>query len=202
MKKLKIVLLLTFSAIWQGAFAAPSTLPTANPPIAAQNNPAAVIQSAIIKLNQLTLVAEHYPEAIDLLINKEVAPLFDFEHIAYQVLQVIRGRLSANETDFFRNKLKQNIIAALISKLTQSSATSFQFVFAKPTYNGNIIVRLQANGFANFNIYVDLLFHQDHNQNLKIFDIALNRDSLVNYYQRMVLLKIRRYGIFGMLERI
>jgi phospholipid transport system substrate-binding protein len=68
---------------------------------------------------------------------------------------------------------------------------------------GNIIVKLKANGYSRFGLNLDLSFHKSQSTSKwQIFDIALNHDSLINYYQRMVLIKARRYGVYGMLGRI
>lgn len=211
MSRLNVLLLFLLLSVWQNA----SANQQITKPITQMQNatsvplqqfmskdPVVAIQSAITQLNRLTLVAEHYPQAIHLLINKEIAPLFDFDSIAEQVLWVIAGRLEADEKAFFTDRLRKNIISTLLSKLTQNKSVSFQFMFAKPMRNGNIAVLLQVNGISPFGVYVDLLFHQDKNKNWRIFDIVLNRDSLIDYYQKMVLIKVRRYGIYEMLERI
>jgi phospholipid transport system substrate-binding protein len=67
---------------------------------------------------------------------------------------------------------------------------------------GSIAVQLQVNGYSRFGLNIDLLFHQSKENKWQIFDIVLNRDSLINYYQRMVSIKTRRYGVYGMLGRI
>jgi phospholipid transport system substrate-binding protein len=67
---------------------------------------------------------------------------------------------------------------------------------------GAIAVQLQVNGYSRFGLNIDLLFHQSGERKWQIFDVVLNRDSLINYYQRMVSVKTRRYGVYGMLGRI
>jgi phospholipid transport system substrate-binding protein len=90
----------------------------------------------------------------------------------------------------------------LLSKLAQAKTSSFRFISARPLIGGNIIVKLKVNGYSPYGIYIDLLFHQSKVKKWQIFDIVLNNDSLINYYQKMVLIKVRRYGIYGMLGRI
>ena len=156
-----------------------------------------VIQSAIIKLNQLTVSNAYSPQMASVLVNEEISPLFDFNYIANEVLSVINANLTKGEIQFFADKLKKNIVAILLAKLSQANSTSFSFISARPIMGNAIVVRLRVNGYSSFSFYVDLLFHQNKNKKWQIFDIVLNNDSLINYYQKMLLIQARRYGIYG-----
>ncbi len=170
--------------------------------VAQDNGPVQAIQTAIVKLNQLTTMA-YSPKMINSFIEKEIAPLFDFKHIASEVLLVSNNRLGEGETKFFVNRLKNNMMSTLLARLSQVNSTSFQFISARPMMGSLIAVQLKVNGYTSFGgIYLDLLFHQNEDKQWQIFDIVLNNDSLINYYQKMVLIKVRRYGIYGMLGRL
>ena len=164
--------------------------------------PVKTIQTAIVKLNQLTTVATYSPQLVGQLIQTEVAPLFDFDHIANEVLLVSNIQLGQEEQAYFATKIKQNIVASLLSRLTQTRSTSFQFISARPMIGGTIAVKLKVNGYYSYGMFIDLVFHQTADQQWKIADIVLNNDSLINYYQKMVLIKLRRYGVYGMLGRL
>lgn len=166
------------------------------------DGPVKTIQSAIIKLNQLTAVATYSPRFVGALIKTEIAPLFDFNHISNEILLVSGLRLGAEGRAYFTNKIKKNIITSLLSKLTQTLSTSFVFISARPMIGGSISVKLRVNGYYSYGMFLDLIFHQTADQSWKIADIVLNNDSLVNYYQKMVLIKLRRYGVYGMLGRL
>ncbi len=167
-----------------------------------EEGPVQAIQSAIVKLNQLTATAAYSPQMMNFLIDSEVTPMFDFNYIANEVLLVTNNRLGEEETKFFTGKLKKNIISTLLARLSQANSVSLQFVSARPIMGGSIAVQLKVNGYSSFGIYIDLLFHQNNDKKWQIFDVVLNNDSLINYYQKMVLIKARRYGIYGMLGRI
>lgn len=171
-------------------------------PIRVQS-PVEVIQSTISKLNALTQ-ARYVPQAIQTFASKEVASLFDFNHIAREVLFASRVRLNESEKALFVNRLKQNIITALLSRFSQSNTPSFRFISARPIFGNSIVVNLhlQMIEYPPLSLYVDLLFHQNQNEQWQIFDVVLNNDSLINYYQRVVAVKIRRYGLYGMLENL
>jgi phospholipid transport system substrate-binding protein len=137
------------------------------------------------------------------LINQEITPLFDFEYIADEVLSASYVSLSDEEVKYFSNSLKQNVINTLLVKLAKGRSRSLDFVYARPMRGGNIIVvRLNAKGYSRYGFNVDLSFHKNKSGKWKIFDVALENDSLINYYQRMILIKVRRYGIYGMLGKI
>ncbi len=167
-----------------------------------KNSPAQAIQSTIVKLNQLTSAATYSPQMMSFLVEQEVAPLFDFDYIADEVLLVTNANFSEGEVKFFSNKLKKNIISTLLARLSQSNSTSFRFISARPIMNGDIAVQLKVTGYSRYGIYIDLMFHKDSDGQWKVYDVVLNSDSLVSYYQKMVLIKVRRYGIYGMLGRI
>jgi len=177
----------------------PTVEPTVEP---TEQGPVEVIQSTIVKLNQLTAAAIYSPQLASALVNQEIAPLFDFDHISDEVLLVITASLGVKEKTYFSEKLKQNIITTLMSRLAQSQSGSLRFISARPVMGGAIAVQLQANGYSRFGLNIDLMFHQNKERKWQIFDIVLNRDSLINYYQRMVSVKTRRYGVYGMLGRI
>ncbi|QKQ24134.1 ABC transporter substrate-binding protein [Candidatus Ruthia endofausta] len=170
--------------------------------VAQDNGPVQAIQIAIVKLNQLATMA-YSPKMLNFFVEKEIAPLFDFNYIASEVLLVSNNRLGEEETKFFVNRLKNNMMSTLLARLSQVNSTSFQFISARPMIDSSIAVQLKVNGYTSFSgIYLDLLFHQNEDKQWQIFDIVLNNDSLINYYQKMVLIKVRRYGIYGMLGRL
>ncbi len=170
--------------------------------VAKPAGPVQTIQTAIVKLNQLTTVATYSPQLVGRLIQTEVAPLFDFDHIASEIALVSNLRLGNEERAYFVTKIKQNIVTSLLSRLTQTRSTSFAFISARPIIGGSISVKLRVNGYYSYGMFLDLIFHQTADQSWKIADIVLNNDSLINYYQKMVLIKLRRYGVYGMLGRL
>jgi len=164
--------------------------------------PVQTIQKAIVKLNQLTTVANYTPQLVGTLVKTEVAPLFDFDHIANEILLVSSLQLGTEEKAFFTNKIKHSIVSSLLSKLSQTRSTSFQFISARPIIGGAIALKLKVNGYYSYGMFLDLIFHQAADKQWKIADVVLNNDSLINYYQKMVLIKLRRYGVYGMLGRL
>ena len=205
MRRLNVILLASTFFISQTLFANESeVIPDVNEPavVATERGPVEVIQSTIVKLNQLTAAVIYSPQLASALVDQEISPLFDFDHISDEVLLVITANLGEKEKAYFSTKLKQNIITTLVSRLAQSQSGSLRFISARPIMGGSIAVQLQVNGYSRFGLNIDLLFHQSKENKWQIFDIVLNRDSLINYYQRMVSIKTRRYGIYGMLGRI
>ena len=205
MRRLNVILLASTLFISQTLFANESeVIPDVNEPavVATERGPVEVIQSTIVKLNQLTAAVIYSPQLASALVDQEISPLFDFDHISDEVLLVITANLGEKEKAYFSAKLKQNIITTLISRLAQSQSGSLRFISARPIMGGSIAVQLQVNGYSRFGLNIDLLFHQSKENKWQIFDIVLNRDSLINYYQRMVSIKTRRYGVYGMLGRI
>ncbi len=202
MKRLNVVLL-AFSVLMSSVVFANEEEVTPEATQTTEEGPVQAIQSTIVKLNQLTTATTYSPQMMHFLVDSEIAPLFDFDHIANEVLLVSNVSLGEDEVKFFSNKLKQNIITTLLSKLAQGRSSSFNFISARPTMGNNIVVKLKANGYSRFGFNIDLSFHKNQTSSKwQIFDIALNHDSLINYYQRMVLIKVRRYGVYGMLGRI
>ena len=205
MRRLNVILLASTLFISQTLFANESeVISDVNEPavVATERGPVEVIQSTIVKLNQLTAAVIYSPQLASALVDQEISPLFDFDYISDEVLLVITANLGEKEKAYFSTKLKQNIITTLVSRLAQSQSGSLRFISARPIMGGSIAVQLQVNGYSRFGLNIDLLFHQSKENKWQIFDIVLNRDSLINYYQRMVSIKTRRYGVYGMLGRI
>lgn len=193
MKKLNNLLLMFVLLVSSVAFS------EENPVV---EDPVKVIQSTIVKLNKLTTATTYSPQMMGFLVNQEISPLFDFEYIANEILSESYLTLGEEESTFFANTLKKNVVNTLLSKLARGHMGSLDFVSARPTMYHNIIVRLKAKGYSRFGLNLDLSFHKSKSGKWQIFDVVLDHDSLVNYYQRMVRSKVRRYGIYGMLGRI
>jgi len=204
MRKIDVILLTLTLLFSQASFSneVTTTVDTTKAVEATKQGPVEVIQSTIIKLNKLTSAAIYSPKLASILVEHEVAPLFDFDHIADEVLLVVTADLGEKEFAYFSNKLKQNIVTTLMSRLAQSQSGSLRFISARPVMGGAIAVKLQVNGYSRYGLNIELMFHQSKENKWQIFDIVLNRDSLINYYQRMVSIKARRYGVYGMLGRI
>ncbi len=167
------------------------------------DSPVKTIQTTIVKLNQLTNATTYSPQMMGFFVNQEITPLFDFDYIANKVLSTSRVNLNDEEIRYFANSLKRNVIDNLLSKLAQGRSSSLDFISARPMRGGNmIVVRLNTNGYSMYGMNIDLFFHKSKSGKWQIFDVALQQDSLIDYYQRMVLIKIRRYGVYGMLGRI
>ncbi|NYT52138.1 MAG: ABC transporter substrate-binding protein [Candidatus Vesicomyosocius endoextente] len=193
MRRLNIILLALMIFISLGASAEK---------VVQDSGPVQAIQTAIVKLNQLISMA-YSPKMLNFFVEKEIAPLFDFNHIANEAFLVTNNRLDEEETKFFVNRLKDNMMRTLLSRLSQVNSTSFQFISARPVMSDAIAVQLKVKRYTSYGgIYLDLLFHQNKDKQWQIFDIVFNNDSLINFYQKMILIKVRRYGIYGMLGRL
>ena len=170
----------------------------------AEDGPVYSIQNAIASLNQITQSLTYSPESMEQLVLEEVVPLFDFGFIANEVLLVMPSnqQLSNSETQYFALRLKNNMINTLLYKLVQSQTLKLAFVSAKPELGGKISVKLNISGLSQQGIYFDLWFHKKTNNRWQIFDIVLNDDSLIKYYQSTVMIKVDRFGVQGMLQSI
>jgi ABC-type transporter MlaC component len=170
----------------------------------AQDSPVYAIQKAIASLNQITQSLTYSPESMEALVLEEVVPLFDFGFIANEVLLVMPSnqQLSNSEAQYFALRLKNNMINTLLYKLVQSQTLSLSFVSAKPELGGKISVKLNIRGLSQQGIYFDLWFHKNTDNHWQIFDIVLNEDSLIKYYQASVMIKVDRLGMQGMLQSI
>ncbi|KAA0440020.1 MAG: ABC transporter substrate-binding protein, partial [Candidatus Thioglobus sp.] len=152
--------------------------------------------------NQLTAATTYSPQIMVFLVDQEISPLFDFEHIAASVLSASRINIGTEDANFFTNLLRKNIIKNLLAKLSQGRGNSFSFVSARPTAYGDILVKLNAKGYSRYGLDLDLHFHKNQSGKWQIFDVALGRDSLIDYYKKIVQIKVRRYGVYGMLGSI
>jgi ABC-type transporter MlaC component len=169
-----------------------------------EGSPVYAIQNAITSLNQITQSLTYSPESMEKLVLEEVVPLFDFGFIANEVLLVMPSnqQLSNSEAQYFALRLKNNMINTLLYKLVQSQTLKLAFVSAKPELGGKISVKLNISGLSQQGIYFDLWFHKNANNRWQIFDIVLNDDSLIKYYQSTVMIKVDRFGVQGMLQSI
>ena len=202
MKSLNLFFLITLFFITSFAIAdnhPESSITESSEPVS--TGPADAIRSALINLNQLSK-SLYTPEKTIEVVENQVVPLFDFDKLAKEVLLFTRVSLSNEELKYFTSRLQNSILTGMLTKFAQIRTTSFKFMSARPSRGGSIIVQLGVFGYASYPMYIDLVFHQNDEQKWLIYDVVLNRDSLINYYRKMAIVLLNRYGTYGMLGRI
>jgi phospholipid transport system substrate-binding protein len=202
MKSLNLFFFITLSFITSFAFAdnhSEASITESSEPVS--SGPADAIRSALINLNQLSK-SLYTPEKTIEVVENQVVPLFDFDKLAKEVLLFTRVSLSNEELKYFTSRLQNSILTGMLTKFAQIRTTSFKFMSARPSRGGSIIVQLGVFGYASYPMYIDLVFHQNDEQKWLIYDVVLNRDSLINYYRKMAIVLLNRYGTYGMLGRI
>ena len=202
MKSLNLFFFITLSFITSFAIADNhSETSKTESPEPVSTGPADAIRSALINLNQLSK-SLYTPEKTKEVVENQVVPLFDFDKLAKEVLLFTRVSLSNEELKYFTSRLQNSILTGMLTKFAQIRTTSFKFMSARPSRAGSIIVQLGVFGYASYPMYIDLVFHQNDEQKWLIYDVVLNRDSLINYYRKMAIVLLNRYGKYGMLGRI
>jgi len=202
MKSLNLFFFITLSFIASFAIAdnhSETSITESSEPVS--TGPADAIRSALINLNQLSK-SLYTPEKTIEVVENQVVPLFDFDKLAKEVLLFTRVSLSNEELKYFTSRLQNSILTGMLTKFAQIRTTSFKFMSARPSRGGSIIVQLGVFGYASYPMYIDLVFHQNDEQKWLIYDVVLNRDSLINYYRKMAIVLLNRYGTYGMLGRI
>ena len=202
MKSLNLFFFITLSFITSFAIAdnhSETSITESSEPVS--TGPADAIRSALINLNQLSR-SLYTPEKTKEVVENQVVPLFDFDKLAKEVLLFTRVSLSNEELKYFTSRLQNSILTGMLTKFAQIRTTSFKFMSARPSRGGSIIVQLGVFGYASYPMYIDLVFHQNDEQKWLIYDVVLNRDSLINYYRKMAIVLLNRYGTYGMLGRI
>lgn len=202
MKSLNLFFFITLSFITSFAIAdnhSETSITEPSEPVS--TGPADAIRSALINLNQLSK-SLYTPEKTREVVENQVVPLFDFDKLAKEVLLFTRVSLSNEELKYFTSRLQNSILTGMLTKFAQIRTTSFKFMSARPSRGGSIIVQLGVFGYASYPMYIDLVFHQNDEQKWLIYDVVLNRDSLINYYRKMAIVLLNRYGTYGMLGRI
>ena len=202
MKSLNLFFFITLSFIASFAIAdnhSETSITEPSEPVS--TGPADAIRSALINLNQLSK-SLYTPEKTIEVVENQVVPLFDFDKLAKEVLLFTRVSLSNEELKYFTSRLQNSILTGMLTKFAQIRTTSFKFMSARPSRGGSIIVQLGVFGYASYPMYIDLVFHQNDEQKWLIYDVVLNRDSLINYYRKMAIVLLNRYGTYGMLGRI
>jgi phospholipid transport system substrate-binding protein len=202
MKSLNLFFFITLSFITSFAIAdnhSETSITEPSEPVS--TGPADAIRSALINLNQLSK-SLYTPEKTKEVVENQVVPLFDFDKLAKEVLLFTRVSLSNEELKYFTSRLQNSILTGMLTKFAQIRTTSFKFMSARPSRGGSIIVQLGVFGYASYPMYIDLVFHQNDEQKWLIYDVVLNRDSLINYYRKMAIVLLNRYGTYGMLGRI
>lgn len=158
------------------------------------------VQSTVNSINYLAQSNDRTGEKLNLFIKNEFFPTLDIPTIADSILYGLNiNSMTNKEKSIFIFRLKQRILKDLLSKLVNSTG-QFQLVNIRNINYSNVKATIKINNYYNYPVILNLLFRIKNN-NWKIYDVLLNGDSLVRYYQKVALSKLKRYGFQGMLIR-
>lgn len=166
------------------------TQPLAQVPVQNQN-PWPLLQAAIKKLNEINYYGRSYQAKQ--LINRDIMPLFDFEHISQKLLENIPLRLNQNQQQAIQAKIQSELSNLLFSQLTSQRIYGFQVINVRPISLNNLKISLRVNTNSYIPMMLDL-FISSQSGDWKIVDVALNNSSLVNYFQQVIIRSIYRHG--------
>lgn len=133
------------------------------------------IYKSIYKINQLSN-SNYHPVIANRFIKKEILPLFDFNYMAYKILENLPDN---NQKLSLMSKIKSDIISTILQNLSMAKGRIFTPIGIKSIGN-NMILTLKVR-----RIYIDLAMHNTQN-GWKFFDIALGGQSLISYYQKLI----------------
>lgn len=133
------------------------------------------VYKSIYKINQFS-GSKYPPQVMRKFIQSEILPLFDFDYMSSSVLR--NAPKNFNQKQFIL-KVKNDIADTIINALFKARGRAFIPVGIKKI-NNSLIVKVRVK-----NIVIDLALHNT-NAGWKIFDIVMQNQSLIKYYQNLV----------------
>jgi len=138
-------------------------------------NAQTAIYKSIYKINQLSK-SNFNKFTTNQFIKQEILPLFDFNYMANDILRNFPNNRNKSILIF---EIKKDIINTILQNLSRAKGQFLTPVNVK-IVRSNIVLTLKARG-----LYIDLAIHKNNNK-WQIFDIALDGQSLINYYKKLV----------------
>jgi phospholipid transport system substrate-binding protein len=154
---------------------APSTM------AAQQDNPVTMLQEGIEKL-LAQLVRGYDPVTIGAFLEKEIAPSFDFEHMARSASGSLYRRMDQQQKVRLQKKLKVMFLGSMAEKLARFSGQ--EVVFLPPRFRSFKQTSISAliNNPGQYPSRIDFRVHLT-NDGWKVIDVAAGGQSAVAYYR-------------------
>ena len=154
-------------------------------------NPWPLLQNTITKLNQIN---HSTPFEAKKILDEDVLPLFDFDHIAYHITRVIPYAFTQKQNNIISNLIQNDLSNILLGQLIGRQIYGFKITNIKLVAPNYLEVRMRVGINSFIPVYLNLIIY--NNSGLwKIVDVALNNNSLIQYYQLMIASKVNRYGV-------
>jgi len=133
------------------------------------------------------------PYAITRFLNEEIAPFFDFEHMARSSAGRYYYRFTAEQQQGMAQEMQSIFLTRLAQRLVGFSNQEIRYLPSRISSSGKeASTSLVISNFGNYPSRIDFRLHLADN-GWTIIDIAANGQSAVVYYRQQLMRKLMGY---------
>ena len=134
------------------------------------------------------------PAMVNAFIEKEIAPIFDFNAMAQLVLGPMSYRLTNLQKQAAALKIKRSFLTALANNLTQYRGGEVRYIkVLGKLHRGQVKVRLAVLQADKYPTIIELRFSNGPN-GWKVVDVSANGMSAVSYFRNYINSIVQRSG--------
>ena len=170
----------------------PGPYVTPAPPQARAGNPAVALRKGLDRLMSF-LDAENRPspEAMAEFLNTEIAPFFDFEHMARSAGGRLYEGMSADEQQALVAEVKRSFLTKMAEKLSLYDKQQVKFLRPRPGDDGRTArVSVAILNPGNYPTRLDFRMYRARHQ-WRIFDVAANGQSAIVHYRMQLMRQVK-----------
>ncbi len=184
-----ISIILSLNAYTQYDEGSQNSITEAN--VANEQNPWLLLDTTIAKLAEINY---SNPIAARELINKDLSPLFDFEHISNHVLSVLSYKFTNEQIDYIADLIRSDVENALFIQLINTNIFGINITSVNPITHNYLEISMRIKTNSYFPITLKLVIY-NNDIDWRIVNVEINNSNLVRYYQQVVLSRVSRYGV-------
>lgn len=141
------------------------------------------------------------PKAIYGLVDNILVPHFDFEKITRAAVGKHWGKASAQQKKALMEGFREVLIRTYAKSLSSYSNEEVRYLPEKPGRGSSVIVPTEVRNPGGDSIKVDYRLYKKGGR-WKVFDVIIDRVSLVSNYRSSFNSQIRQGGVDGLVKRL
>ena len=165
-------------------------------------NPAVAVRGGMDKLlDFLGSEEKPSPEALAQFLNTQIAPFFDFRHMASSAGGRLFGRLSADEQRAMVNDVKRTFLTKMAEKLGAYDKQQIRFMPPRAGDDGRTArVSVAILNPGSYPARLDFRLYRGGHQ-WRVFDVAANGQSAIVHYRRQLMRQAQERQMRQMRQR-
>ncbi len=162
--------------------------------VSANNSPIPLLRNILYEVNSINKVS---PNDAIYIVNNNLLALFDIGYMTDHILNTVNTPINKKTRENIEAFVTKNLANTLLYQLKSKNLYNFRISSVLPIAYNVLRVKVKVNSSSSpFPININLILRND-DDNWSIIDILISNASLLSYYKRSVLIKLRKSNIIN-----